>query len=34
VTLDHKPGQESGQLAIKYDSLEQLDELCRILGGS
>lgn len=34
VTLDHKPGQESGQLTIKYDSLEQLDELCRILGGS
>ncbi|MDD9719581.1 ParB/RepB/Spo0J family partition protein [Sulfitobacter sp. PR48] len=34
VTLDHKPGQESGQLTIKYESLEQLDELCRILGGS
>ncbi|APE45097.1 chromosome partitioning protein ParB [Sulfitobacter alexandrii] len=34
VTLDHKPGQESGQLTVKYDSLDQLDELCRILGGN
>lgn len=31
VRIDHKPGQESGQLAIHYDTLEQLDELCRIL---
>ncbi|OAN67665.1 chromosome partitioning protein ParB [Sulfitobacter sp. EhC04] len=34
VTLNHKSGHKSGQLVIKYDSLEQLDELCRILGGS
>jgi ParB family transcriptional regulator, chromosome partitioning protein len=31
VRIDHKPGQEAGQLAIQYDTLEQLDELCRIL---
>lgn len=34
VTLDHKSGQESGQLMVKYESLDQLDELCRILGGN
>ena len=31
VTLAHKPGQEAGQMVIQYDSLEQLDELCRLL---
>jgi ParB family chromosome partitioning protein len=31
VRIDHKPGQEAGQLAIHYDTLEQLDDLCRIL---
>ncbi len=31
VVLNHKPGQEKGQLTIRYKSLEELDELCRIL---
>lgn len=31
VLINHKPDQENGQLTIKYDTLEQLDELCRIL---
>ncbi|MEQ6249545.1 ParB/RepB/Spo0J family partition protein [Sulfitobacter sp. HNIBRBA3233] len=34
VTLNHKPGQESGQMVLNYTSLDQLDELCRILGGN
>jgi ParB family chromosome partitioning protein len=32
VSVGHKPGKESGDLRIKYSSLEQLDELCRKLG--
>lgn len=31
VTIDHKPGQESGRILIDYDTLEQLDALCGIL---
>jgi ParB family chromosome partitioning protein len=31
VSLSHKPGQESGQLTVQYGSLDQLDELCRLL---
>lgn len=31
VTLQHKPGQESGQITLHYKSLEQLDDLCRKL---
>ena len=31
VRLDHKPGQEKGQLTISYESLDQLDTLCRML---
>jgi len=31
VIVDHKPGQDSGQVLIKYKTLEDLDELCRIL---
>lgn len=34
VRLDHKSGQENGQLSISYKTLEELDELCRLLGGS
>ena len=34
VSLSHKPGQENGQLSIQYKSLDELDELCRLLGGS
>lgn len=33
VSLDHKDGQESGKLTLHYRSLEELDELCRVLGG-
>ncbi|GAA0784835.1 ParB/RepB/Spo0J family partition protein [Roseibium denhamense] len=32
VTVGHKPGKETGDLKIKYTSLEQLDELCKKLG--
>ena len=31
VVLNHPPGQENGQMVISYDSLEQLDTLCRLL---
>lgn len=31
VRIDHSPGAESGQLSIRYDSLDDLDTLCRLL---
>jgi ParB family chromosome partitioning protein len=31
VRIDHSAGGESGELAIRYTSLEDLDRLCRIL---
>lgn len=31
VRIDHSAGSESGELAIRYTSLEDLDRLCRIL---
>ncbi|WP_163847914.1 ParB/RepB/Spo0J family partition protein [Pseudooceanicola aestuarii] len=31
VFVDHKPGAEGGAVTIRYDSLDQLDELCQIL---
>lgn len=31
VSVDHKPGAESGQMSIKYKSLDDLDRLCRLL---
>lgn len=31
VVINHKSGSEAGELSIKYTSLEQLDEICRIL---
>jgi ParB family transcriptional regulator, chromosome partitioning protein len=34
VSLSHKLGQENGQLSIQYKTLDELDELCRLLGGS
>lgn len=34
VDLNHKPGQESGQLTLHYETMDQLDELCRRLTGS
>jgi len=34
VRLDHQAGQEKGKLSIEYTSLDQLDELCRLLSKS
>jgi ParB family chromosome partitioning protein len=34
VSLAHKPGQESGQMTVKYKTLEELDELCRLLSST
>lgn len=31
VTVDHKPGQEAGNVTIRYKSLDELDEICRVL---
>jgi len=31
VLVDHRPGQKGGKLLIQYDTLDQLDDLCRIL---
>jgi len=31
VSIDHKPGGESGSVTISYDTLDQLDELCNLL---
>ncbi len=31
VTLNHKSGQEAGQLIVNYKSMDELDELCRLL---
>lgn len=31
VTLSHKPDGEAGQMTLSYESLDQLDELCRKL---
>ena len=31
VSVDHKPGQEKGKITINYNSLEQLDDICRVL---
>jgi len=31
VSIAHTPGKENGKLTINYKSLEQLDDLCRIL---
>ena len=34
VQIDHKPGQEGGAVTIRYDSLDQLDDLCRLLSAN
>lgn len=34
VHLNHTEGEETGSLTIQYQTLEELDELCRLLGGS
>ncbi len=31
VVVDHTPGKEAGKITINYKTLEQLDDLCRIL---
>ncbi|MCG7623759.1 ParB/RepB/Spo0J family partition protein [Epibacterium sp. Ofav1-8] len=31
VSIDHKPGEESGTMTISYETLDQLDELCNLL---
>ncbi|MGP3696648.1 ParB/RepB/Spo0J family partition protein [Rhodobacter sp. NSM] len=31
VTIDHEPGGESGRLSIRYNTLDDLDTLCRTL---
>ena len=33
VNLYHEPGGERGRLTIQYETLEQLDSLCRMLSG-
>ncbi|MEO0357704.1 MAG: ParB/RepB/Spo0J family partition protein [Pseudomonadota bacterium] len=33
VRINHKPGGEGGEVTVRYNSLEQLDDLCRLLGG-
>ena len=34
VSVDHNAGQENGQITIKYKTLDDLDNLCRILSAS
>lgn len=34
VSLQHKPGGESGQMTLHYGSLEELDDLCRKLSAT
>lgn len=31
VQIDHEPGGETGQITVRYQTLDQLDELCRML---
>jgi ParB family chromosome partitioning protein len=31
VTIDHRPGQQAGELRIRYGTLEELDGLCQML---
>jgi ParB family chromosome partitioning protein len=33
VSVDHVPGKENGKITISYDTLDQLDDLCRLLSG-
>ena len=34
VHVDHAPGQEGGRITITYKTLDQLDDLCRILSAT
>jgi ParB family chromosome partitioning protein len=31
VTIDHRPGRQSGEIRIRYGTLEELDGLCQLL---
>jgi ParB family chromosome partitioning protein len=33
VSIEHRPGQQSGELRIRYSTLEELDGLCQLLSG-
>jgi ParB family chromosome partitioning protein len=33
VSIDHKDGEDRGSVTIQYKTLDQFDDLCRILGG-
>lgn len=33
VSIDHKMGDDRGSVTIKYTTLDQFDDLCRMLGG-
>ncbi len=34
VSVDHTPGQESGKITVAYSTLDQLDDLCRLLSAT
>jgi ParB family chromosome partitioning protein len=34
VVIDHRPGAEGGAVTIRFSSLEQLDDLCRVLSAT
>jgi ParB family chromosome partitioning protein len=34
VVIDHRPGAAGGSLTIRFSSLEQLDDLCRVLSAA
>ncbi|WP_370372125.1 ParB/RepB/Spo0J family partition protein [Henriciella pelagia] len=33
VSIDHKPGDDKGSVTIRYATLDEFDDLCRMLGG-
>lgn len=33
VSIDHKDGDDQGTVTIRYATLDQFDDLCRMLGG-
>jgi ParB family chromosome partitioning protein len=33
VSINHEPGGERGTLTIRYNTLDDLDNLCRTLSG-
>ena len=34
VSIDHKANSENGQVSIKYKTMEELDEICRLLSAT